>query len=131
MIALCNDVDQRSPHIRAPFAGLCRGRRRLIGAPTRGAQVRRTTKRANRKRGNTGGRKERRPAETLRLKQNILRDNYRMDGRRGGRGTRRAGGGTTWTSGGAGGGAKQKGENDGAVKIRTKGGAVEVIIIDK
>ena len=83
MIALCNDVDQRSPHIRAPFAGLCRGRRRLIGAPTRGAQVRRTTKRANRKRGSTGGRKERRPAETLRLKQNILRDNYRMDGRRG------------------------------------------------
>ena len=84
MIALCNDVDQRSPHIRAPFAGLCRGRRRLIGAPTRGAQVRRTTKRANWKRGNTGGRKERQPAETLRLKQNLLRDNYRMDGRRGG-----------------------------------------------
>ena len=44
---------------------------------------------------------------------------------------RRAGGGTTWTSGGAGGGAKQKGENDGAVRIRTKGSAVEVIIIDK
>ena len=40
-----------------------------------------------------------------------------MDGRRGGRGTRRAGGGTTWTSGGAGGGAKQKGESDGAVKL--------------
>ena len=48
---------------------------------------------------------------------------------------RRAGGGTTWTSGGAGGGrsrrAKQKGENDGAVRIRTTGSAVEVIIIDK
>ena len=44
---------------------------------------------------------------------------------------RRAGGGTTWTSGGAGGGAKQKGENDGAVRIRTKGSAVEVTIIDK
>ena len=48
---------------------------------------------------------------------------------------RRAGGGTTWTSGGAGGGrsrrAKQKGENDGAVRIRTKGSTVEVIIIDK
>ena len=44
---------------------------------------------------------------------------------------RRAGGGTTWTSGGAGGGAKQKGENDGAVRIRTKGSKVEVIIIDK
>ena len=54
-----------------------------------------------------------------------------MDGRRGGRGTRRAGGGTTWTSGGAGGGAKQKGENDGAVRIRTAGSKVEVIIIDK
>ena len=36
MIALCNDVDQRSPRIRAPFAGLCRGRRRLIGAPRAG-----------------------------------------------------------------------------------------------
>ena len=91
MIALCNDVDQRSPHIR--------GLRSLASAgadgdssapPTRGAQVRRTTKRANRKRGNTGGRKERQPAETLRLKQNILRDNYRMDGRRGGREMRRA-----------------------------------------
>ena len=48
---------------------------------------------------------------------------------------RRAGGGTTWTSGGAGGGrsrrAKQKGENDGAVRIRTTGSAVEVIIVDK
>ena len=44
---------------------------------------------------------------------------------------RRAGGGTTWTSGGAGGGAKQKGENDGAVRIRTKGSAVEVRIMDK
>ena len=30
MIALCNDVDQRSPHIRASFASLCRGRRRHI-----------------------------------------------------------------------------------------------------
>ena len=54
-----------------------------------------------------------------------------MDGRRGGRGTRRAGGGTTWTSGGASGGAKQKGESDGAVRIRTKGSTVEVVIIDK
>ena len=42
---------------------------------------------------------------------------------------RRAGGGTTWTSGGVGGGrsrrAKQKGENDGAVRICTTGSAVE------
>ena len=44
---------------------------------------------------------------------------------------RRAGSGATWTSGGAGGGAKQKGENDGAVRIRTKGSTVEVIIIDE
>ena len=44
---------------------------------------------------------------------------------------RRAGSGTTWTSGGAGGGAKQKGENDGAVRIRTAGSKVEVIIIDR
>ena len=38
---------------------------------------------------------------------------------------RRAGGGTTWTSGGAGGGrsrrAKQKGGNDGVVRVRTTG----------
>ena len=80
MIALCNDVDQRSPHIRAPFAGLCRGRRRLIGAPTRGAQVRRTTKRANRKRGITGGRKERRPAETLRLKTSVIITEWTVGG---------------------------------------------------
>ena len=131
MIALCNDVDQRSPHIRASFASLCRGRRRHISAPRAGGRrydARR--KRANRKRGSTGGRKERRPAETLRLKQNPLRDNYRMDGRRGW-GTRRAGGGAARTNSGAGGGAKQKGESDGVVRIRTKGSKVEVIIMDK
>ena len=44
---------------------------------------------------------------------------------------RRAGSGTARTRGGASGGAKQKGENDGAVRIRTKGSTVEVIIIDK
>mgnify|MGYP007088547320 CR=1 FL=1 len=54
-----------------------------------------------------------------------------MDGRWGGRGRRRAGGGAAWTSGGASGGAKQKGESDGVVRIRTKGSKVEVVIIDK
>ena len=54
-----------------------------------------------------------------------------MDGRRGGWGTRRAGGGAAWTNNEVGGGAKQKGESDGAVRIRTNGSRVEVIIMDE
>ena len=116
MIALCNDVDQRSPHIRAPFAGLCRGRRRLIGAPHAGGAG---TTHDEKGKQETGQHRRAQGTAARRntAAKNILRDNYRMDGRRGGRGMRRAGGGTTWTSGGAGGGAKQKGDNDGAVKI--------------
>ena len=75
MIALCNDIDQRSPQIGASFGTLAlagadeaRRQRPRMG----GAQVRSTTKRANRKRGITGGRREWRPAETLRLMNAVI-----------------------------------------------------------